>query len=59
MKKKTAVDRITYYLKKVAQKGSVHPSKKQPRSYTYRNERLRAYKAAMHVIIENERRSAR
>jgi hypothetical protein len=52
---KTAINRITYYTRKVAEKGSVHPANKQPRSYTYRNERLLAYKSAMHEIIARER----
>jgi hypothetical protein len=55
MKKKTAIHRISYYTRKVAEKGSIHPAKKQPQSYTYRNARLLAYKAAMHVVIANEK----
>jgi hypothetical protein len=52
---KTAINRITYYTRKVAEKGSIHPAKKQPQSYTYRHERLLAYKAAMHELIARER----
>jgi hypothetical protein len=54
---KDATHRIPYYLKKVAEKGSVHPSKKPPRSYTYRQERLMLYKKLMHKQIERERRA--
>lgn len=52
MKKKTAVDRIPYYVRKVAEFGAIHPSK---RRNPYRNTRLLVYKSAMHKIIENER----
>lgn len=52
--KKDITHRIAYYLKKVAEKGSVHPAKKQPLSYTYRNERLKIYKKLMHEQIEKE-----
>ncbi|WP_456273594.1 hypothetical protein [Bacillus sp. AK031] len=44
--------RIAYYTRKVAEKVSVHPSRKQPRSYTYRNYRLMLYKRLMHQQIE-------
>ncbi|ARK32179.1 hypothetical protein BkAM31D_21300 [Halalkalibacter krulwichiae] len=48
--------RISYYLTKVAQKLSIHPSRKQPKSYTYRNDRLMLYKKLMHRQIEKEMR---
>jgi hypothetical protein len=48
---KTIDRRIAYYLKKVAEKGSVHPAKKQPRSFTFRHQRLMAYKRLMHEQI--------
>ncbi len=51
---KPVTHRIAYYLKKVAEKGAVHPAKKQPRSYTYRHERLMAYKKLMHEAITAE-----
>lgn len=43
--------RIAYYLRKLAQRSAIHPVKKPPRSHTYRNERLMAYKAEMHRRI--------
>ncbi|QOY37079.1 hypothetical protein AWH56_005405 [Anaerobacillus isosaccharinicus] len=49
---KTASDRVSYYVKKVAQLGVVHPAKKKPRSHTYRQQRLMQYKAAMHKQID-------
>lgn len=52
MVKKNVTHRITYYLKKVAEKSSVHPAKKQPSSYTFRNERLKLYKRLMHEEIK-------
>lgn len=48
---KTSVDRIPYYLCKVAEFGSIHPSKKRN---PYRHQRLMNYKYAMHQIIESE-----
>jgi predicted transcriptional regulator len=44
--------RIAYYLRKVAEKGSIHPSRKQPVRFKYRNERLMVYKKRMHELIE-------
>jgi hypothetical protein len=44
--------RIAYYTRKVAERGRIHPSKKQPRSYTFRSERLMVYKKLMHQQIE-------
>ena len=54
MKKKSVVHRISYYTRKVAEKGSIHPAKKQPRAYTYRQERLKLYKKLMHEAIKAE-----
>jgi hypothetical protein len=50
--KKDIVHRIAFYLKKVADKSSIHPSKKQPTRFKYRNERLRLYKRLMHERIK-------
>lgn len=49
--KKDVTHRIAYYVKKVAEKGAVHISKKPPRAHTYRHQRLMAYKAAMTKLI--------
>ena len=49
---KTVQHRIAYYVKKVAEKGSVHPAKLPPRSHKYRHQRLMQYKAAMMKLIE-------
>lgn len=49
---KNITHRIAYYTRKVAEKSSIHPSKKPPRSYTYRNQRLMLYKKLMHEQIE-------
>lgn len=43
--------RIAYYLKKVSQFTSTHPSKKRN---PYRHERLMAYKEAMHKRIADK-----
>ncbi|WP_366160624.1 hypothetical protein ABXS71_16995 [Bacillus infantis] len=59
MKKKDLTHRIAYYLKKIAEKGSVHPSKKPPRSYAFRNQRLAAYKKRMDQLIADERRNVK
>jgi len=48
---KSLAFRISYYVKKVAERGAVHPAKKQPRSYKYRNERLALYKKLLHKEI--------
>ncbi len=48
---KTSVERIPYYLRKLAQNTSIHPSK---RRNSYRFNRLLAYKKAMHKQIERE-----
>jgi hypothetical protein len=50
--KKGVAHRIAYYTRKVAEKFSIHPAKKPPRSYTYRHERLMAYKKMMHEQIK-------
>ncbi|MED1907827.1 hypothetical protein ACOSZF_21745 [Cytobacillus firmus] len=50
--KKDLSHRIAYYLRKVAEKGSVHPARKQPAAYKYRNERLMLYKKLMHRKIK-------
>jgi hypothetical protein len=47
--------RIAYYLRKVAEKGAIHPARKPPRSHTYRHQRLLAYKAEMHRQIDRLR----
>jgi hypothetical protein len=47
--------RIAYYLRKVAEKGAIHPARKPPRAHTYRHQRLLAYKAEMHRRIEQLR----
>lgn len=49
---KDVTHRIAYYVKKVAEKGSVHLSRKPPRSHTYRHQRLMQYKAEMMKLIE-------
>lgn len=49
---KTLPERIAYYLRKVAEKGSIHPAKKQPVAYKYRQQRLMLYKKLMHEEIE-------
>ncbi len=49
---KTLPDRIAYYLRKVADKGSIHPAKKQPAAYKFRHQRLMLYKKLMHEEIE-------
>lgn len=48
---KDITERISYYLKKVAERGSVHPARKQPTAYRYRHERLMQYKKLMHDLI--------
>ena len=51
---KDITHRISYYLKKVAEKTSIHPAKKPPRSYKYRQQRLLLYKKLMHQEIERD-----
>lgn len=51
--------RITYYTKKVAQFGAIHPSKPQPRAFKYRHQRLMNYKKRMHELIKEERANRR
>ncbi|WP_306009373.1 hypothetical protein [Bacillus sp. MMSF_3328] len=43
--------RIAYYTRKVAERRSHHPSEKLPRAYTFRSQRLMAYKRLMHQLI--------
>lgn len=50
--KKDVTHRISYYVRKVAQYGSVHPAKEPPAAFKYRHQRLRAYKKRMHELIE-------
>jgi hypothetical protein len=52
MMKKDVTHRIAFYLKKVAEKGSIHPAKKPPNRFKYRNERLVLYKKLMHERIK-------
>jgi len=42
--KKSLAFRVSYYVKKVAERGAIHPAKKLPRSYKYRYQRLALYK---------------
>ncbi|WP_158211757.1 hypothetical protein [Alkalihalobacterium alkalinitrilicum] len=51
---KDITHRIDYYTRKVAEKASIHPAKKPPRSYTYRQGRLMTYKKLMHQEIERD-----
>lgn len=44
--------RIAFYTKKVADYGSVHPSKARPARHRYRRDRLVIYKALLHQQIE-------
>ncbi|WP_407270005.1 hypothetical protein [Radiobacillus sp. PE A8.2] len=48
---KTSVDRIPYYLRKLAQYTAIHPSK---RRNPYRHDRLMFYKAGMDKQIGEE-----
>ncbi|AGK52002.1 hypothetical protein [Bacillus sp. 1NLA3E] len=50
--KKDITHRIAYYVRKVNERMSFHPSKKLPAKYTYRHERLMAYKKRMFELIE-------
>jgi hypothetical protein len=43
--------RIAYYTRKVAERRSHHPSENLPRAYTFRSQRLMAYKRLMHQLI--------
>jgi len=49
--RKNVTHRIAYYTRKVAERGSIHPSRKQPRSFRYRYERLALYKKLMNEEI--------
>ncbi|WP_187445543.1 hypothetical protein [Bacillus infantis] len=44
---KSLESRIAYYVRKVKEARSHHPSKKLPRAYTFRSQRLRVYKGLM------------
>ncbi|WP_171050882.1 hypothetical protein [Bacillus sp. BHET2] len=48
---KEIIDRISYYTRKVAEKSSVNLAEKHPKWFTYRNQRLMAYKRLMHNQI--------
>ncbi|TYS66338.1 hypothetical protein FZD47_02295 [Bacillus infantis] len=48
---KGITDRIAYYTRKVAERGFHHPSKKLPRAYTFRSQRLLAYKKRMNKLV--------
>jgi hypothetical protein len=53
--KKDITDRIVYYTRKVAERSSYPSSKKLPRAYKFRSQRLMAYKELMHqIILEGE-----
>lgn len=52
--KKGITHRIAFYTRKVAELGSIHPSKVQPRSFKYRHQRLMQYKDRMHELINEE-----
>jgi hypothetical protein len=43
--------RIAYYTRKVAERRSYPRSKKLPRAYTFRSQRLMAYKNRMNQLI--------
>ncbi|MBS4191781.1 hypothetical protein KHA94_16445 [Bacillus sp. FJAT-49705] len=47
-------ERIAFYTKKVAERFSVHPAKDMPRKYTFRHERLMAYKKRMHELFADQ-----
>ncbi|BCB04770.1 hypothetical protein KH172YL63_29030 [Bacillus sp. KH172YL63] len=49
--KKEIVHRIAYYTRKVAEKSSVNLAERHPRWFTYRHQRLMAYKKLMHDQI--------
>jgi hypothetical protein len=48
---KTLPERIAYYTRKVAERVAHHPAKKLPAKFTYRHDRLIAYKKRMHELI--------
>jgi hypothetical protein len=49
---KELIDRISYYTRKVAEKSSVSLAENHPKWFTYRNQRLMAYKRLMHNQIK-------
>jgi hypothetical protein len=48
------VNRIAYYTRKVAERGSIHPAHVKPNWYKGRANRLLKYKALMHKQIGSE-----
>ncbi|MGD6899307.1 hypothetical protein [Bacillus infantis] len=48
---KDVTHRIAYYTRKVTERRSHPRSKKLPRSYTFRSQRLLAYKMRMNQLI--------
>jgi hypothetical protein len=55
VKKKTIVNRVAYFTRKVKEKVSVHPAKVQPRAFKYRNQRLTLYKSLLDKEIAEYR----
>jgi hypothetical protein len=51
---KSIPHRISYYTKKVAEYGSIHPAKPKPRAYSYRHGRLMVYKKLLHKQIAQQ-----
>ncbi|WP_157796511.1 hypothetical protein [Bacillus sp. FJAT-45037] len=54
--KKSVLDRIVYYTKKVYERSKAHPAKQLPRAYTFRNQRLQQYKLALKELCKEEKR---
>ncbi|MDQ0254896.1 hypothetical protein J2S74_002278 [Evansella vedderi] len=52
MANKTVAHRIAFYTGKLADYVSVHPAKARPRRHKYRQQRLKQYKIALHILIE-------
>ncbi|MCB7070988.1 hypothetical protein LIZ76_13575 [Caldibacillus sp. 210928-DFI.2.22] len=52
---KPIIERISYYTRKVAERGSLHPSKPIPNNYKYRAERLLKYKNMLNELIRNQK----
>jgi hypothetical protein len=50
--KKGLPERIAFYTRKVADRVSIHPSKKLPDRFKFRKERLALYKKLMHEQIK-------
>lgn len=55
---KPIIERISYYTRKVAERGSLHPSKPLPNNYKYRAERLMKYKNTLNELIRNQKKWA-